>query len=383
MQKIKYLCGMFLLMFLLIFQIISCGGGGDNPPGITYTAGTPFVTSDLAGSWYIFATNGASSNGTAAGNVAQGNLRGLLNINSLGQVASGSYTRSNGGSASITGGLFTIDNAGVLSGSFTTNLGVNFYLGSGKMDLSKNIISFVTNTNYGEFDLFTAIRAEGSFASSDLADTWYIFSASGDHANMAMSDAGNGTGLITSPGGGGFINIDGNGVLSGNGFVTTTSGTALYLTPSSSLTPVPNGKMNSAKNLMSFPASTISGEYDLVTAMRAGGTFAPSDLAGTWYIFGSVTSGTNQSTISGTVILDLTGKITGGSYIRSDGGKASFTGGAVTIDGQGILSGNATTDINDNMNLTSGKMHVSKDIMSIVANTALNEQDFLFCIKGS
>ena len=202
--------------------------------------------------------------------------------------------------ASITGGLITIDNAGVLSGSATTNLGVNFYIGSGKMDSSKTLISFVASTNYGEFDFFTAISDGGSFASSDLADTWYIFSTSGDYAKMTISDAGNGAAVINSPGVG-FFTIDGSGSLTGNGFVTTNSGTTLYLTNSV----LEKGKINSSKDMMSLAAaSAISGKFDLATAIRAGGSFIRSDLAGTWYIYGSSSSGANKATISGKIVLD-------------------------------------------------------------------------------
>jgi hypothetical protein len=376
MKNLKYLCGILFLSFLLMIQITSCGGGND-APGISFTPGTPFITSDLAGTWHIFATNGAISNDTTSGNIVQGNLRGMLSINSLGQVSGGSYARSNGGMASITGGLITIDNAGVLSGSATTNLGVSFYIGSGKMDSSKTLISFVASTNYGEFDFFTAIRDGGSFASSDLADTWYIFSTSGDYAKMTISDAGNGAAVNNSPGGG-FLTIDASGLLTGDGFITTNFGTVLYLTNSG----LEKGKINSSKDMMSFAASTISGKFDLAMAIRAGGSFIPSDLAGTWYIYGSSSSGANKATISGTIVLDSSGQVTGGSYIRSDAGMASFTGGTMTIDNTGVLSGSVITNIGDNVNLSSGKMNSSKGIMSFVATNG-SELDFLICLKGS
>jgi hypothetical protein len=376
MKNLKYLCGVLFLGFLLMIQMISCHKGGDDQIG--FTPGTPFITSDLAGTWHIFATNGASSNGTPSGNIVQGNLRGMVSFNEFGQVTGGSYARSNGGIASLTGGLVTIDNTGVLSGSATTNLSVNFYIGSGKMDSSKTLISFVATTNNGEFDFFTAIRDGGDFASSDLANTWYVFSTSGDYAKVAVSDVGNGSAVLNPPGGG-FFTIDIAGSLTGAGFVTTNSGTALYLT--NSITE--KGKMNSSKDMMSFAASTISGKFDLATAIQAGGSFIPSNLAGTWYIFGSSSNGANKVTMSGTIVLDSSGQVTGGSYIRSDAGTASFTGGTLTIDNAGVLSGSVNTNINDNITLLSGKMHPSKGMMSLVANTNLGELDFLICLKGS
>ena len=390
MKNVKY-CGLLLFSILLIIQITSCGGGGDDSPGISYTPGTPFITSDLAGTWYIFATNGDS---IPAGNIVAGNLRGTLNIDQSGYVTGGAYTRSNGGTASFLGGqqggLLTIDNAGVISGSTATNLGVNFYIVSGKMNVAKDFISFVSNTNNGEFNLFTAMRAGGTFASSDLADTWYLFSASGDYAKMTLSDVLNSTAIVASPGGG-FFNIDGNGSLRGTGFVTETiSNTALFLTSSTSTTTTPNGKINLNKDMMSFASSTTAGKFDLVTGMRAGGTFALSDLAGTWFISGtssstSVGNVTNEPTFSGTIILNSSGLVTGGSYTRpgSNGGTDTFTGGALTIDNNGVLGGNATTGLGDNITILSGKMHLSKSVMSLVGNTSHSEQDLLIFIKGS
>lgn len=363
-------------------QITSCGGGGGDDAAPAPTPGTPFITSDLAGTWYMFATNGASVGVPPAGSIAAGNLRGTLILDSLGQVVlGGSYTRSNNQSASITGGLIGIDSSGVLvssSSSFTTNLGVNFYLGSGQMDSSKNILSFVASTNYGEYDLVTAIRAAGGFSSLALAATWYVFGAGGDYGQMTVSDAGNGTrATIAPPGGGGFITIDGNGLLnsslSGTSYVATGPGANLYLT---------NGKINLSKDMMFFVASTDSLQYDLVTAIRAGGTFAPSDLSGTWRVYGASSSGTNKATLNGTLIFDLSGNVTGGSYTRSDvAGTVSFTGGTVTIDSAGVSIGNATTDTGDNISFASGKMNAAKGMMSLVGVTSSGEQDFLFCIK--
>jgi len=374
MRKMKYCCGMLFLSILLISQITACGGGGEDvAPGPT--PGLPFLTSDLAGTWYFYAANGASAGIPPAGSIAAGNLRGTLILDSLGQVVpGGTYTRSNNQSAAITGGLIGMDSSGVLNGSFTTNLGVNFYLGSGNMDSTKNIVSFVASTNYGEYDLVTAVRAAGGFSSLDLAANWYVFGAGGDYGQITVNDLGNGVRATIVPGGGGFITIDGNGMLnstlSGTSYVNAASGTDLYLT---------SGKINLAKDMMFFVASTSTLTYDLVTAIRAGGAFTSADFSGTWSISGAGTSGTNKATLNGTVILDATGKVTGGSYTRTDStGKTSFalTSGTVKIDNAGVLGGSA-----GNLSFASGKMNAAKGMMSLVGSTAGGEKDFLFCVK--
>jgi hypothetical protein len=385
MKNRKYFFGMSFLCLLLIMQIAACGKGGDDAaPGPT--PGTPFITSDLAGIWYMYATNGASGGVPPVGSIAAGNLRGRLILDSLGQVVlGGSFTRSNNQSANTTGGLISIDSSGVLSGSATTNLGVNFYLGSGKMDSSKNIISFVLSTNYGEFDLVTAIRLTGGFSSLDLAATWHVFSAGGDYGQITAINGSDGIkATIAAPGGGGFFSIDGNGLLndtpySGTSYVAAHSGTNLYLK---------QGKINYFdKDIMFFVAGSDPSNFDLVTAIRAGGTFAAPDLSGTWWINGASTSvadSTKKSTLSGTMILDSSGKVTGGTYTRSDpGGKvSSFTGGTVTIDAAGVLSGSANTNTGGTISFTAGKMNAAKGMMSLVGDTNSSEHVFLFCIKG-
>jgi hypothetical protein len=379
----KYFFGILFLSLLLIMQIAACGSGGDDPAPAP-KPGTPFITSDLWGTWYMYATNGASIGVPPAGSIPAGNLRGKLILDSLGQVVlGGTYTRSNNQSASLTGGLIGIDSSGVLSGSATTNLGVNFYLGSGKMDSSKNIISFVASTNYGEYDLVTAVRAAGGFSSLDLAATWYVFGAGGDYGQITASDAGNGIRApIAAPGGGGYFAIDGNGLLndtlSGTSYAVTGSVTNLYLT---------QGKINLAKDIMFFVAGTDPTNFDLVTAIRAGGTFATADLSGTWRVYGSSSSSTDstkKATLSGTVIFDSSGMVTGGSCTRSDTGvKASFTGGTVTINSAGALGGSATTDTGDTISFTSGKINAAKGMMALVGSTGSGEREFLFCMKGN
>lgn len=379
MKNRKYFFGLLFLCLLLIVQITACGSGEDDAAPAPIP-GTPFITSDLAGTWYMYAANGASVSVPPAGSIAAGNLRGKLILDSLGQVVpGGTYTRPNG-SASLTGGLIGIDSSGLLSGSVTTNLGVNFYLGSGKMDSTKNIISFVASTNYGEYDLVTAIRAAGGFSSLDLAATWHVFGAGGDYGQITVSNASDGIKApIAAPGGGGFFAIDGNGLLndtySATSYVVTTSTppTNLYLN---------QGKINYyAKDMMFFVTSTDSLQYNLATAIRAGGTFTSSDLSGTWSVYGASSSGTNMATLSGTITFDssVPGKVTG-SYTRTDSAataSVTVTSGTVTIDSAGVLGGSA-----GNISFTSGKMNAAKGMMSLVGTNS-SERVFLFCLKGN
>ena len=365
-----------VLFIIIAFISIGCGGGGSSagspiPP--------PFSSSDLSGAWHIFvASAGGANEGTASG---------IVILNASGQITGGSYTRSDGTVASLTGGVINIDyGSGIVSGDITTSIGVNLTIFSGKMELSKNTISFVDRTNYGEFDFVTAIRDGGTFASSDLSGTWHIFVASTGGTNegtaggtVILNSSGQVTGgSYTRSDGtvasliGGVITIDGSGIVSGN--VITNTGVTLTIM---------SGKMDLSKNTISFVDSTNSGELDFITAIRDGGTFASSDLSGTWYIFVASTGGTNEGTAGGTVILNSSGQITGGSYSRSDGTVDSLTGGVITIDGSGIVSGNLTTGTGVTLTIISGKMELSKNTISFVDRTNYGELDFITAIKSN
>lgn len=111
--------------------------------------------------------------------------------------------------------------------------------------------------------------------------------------------------------------------------------------------------------------------------------FSTSDLSGTWYIYGASSGGSSEGTIRGTVIMNASGQITGGSYTHSDGTVATLTGGTVAIDGSGVLSGTATTNIGVTITVTSGKMNSAKTMLSFVDSTNLGELDLVIAIKAN
>jgi hypothetical protein len=148
MKKGKRFLVVLSLAILLSVFLTACGDGGGSSDGTSVPPN--FTTSDLSGTWYIY---GASSGGTS-----EGTIRGTVVLNSSGQVTGGSYNHSDGTVASLTGGAITINGSGVISGAATTDIGVDISIASGKMDSSKNILSFVDSTNYDEFDLIFAVK---------------------------------------------------------------------------------------------------------------------------------------------------------------------------------------------------------------------------------
>ncbi len=368
--------GAIILCILFPICFTSCGGivGGLGGDSIFQPA---FTTSDLSGTWYLF--------GASSGGLNEGTMRGTVTLNSSGHITGGSYTHSDGTVATFTDGILTIDGEAVLSGNATTNIGVNITITSGKMNASKNMLSFGDSTNIGDHYFVTAIKAGETFAPSDLSGTWHLFGASsggtgegticgtvtlnssGQIAGGSYTHAYGTVATLT----GGALTIDGAGVLSGN--ATTNIGVNITIT---------SGKMNASKNMLSFVDSTNIGELYFVTAIKAGETFAPLDLSGTWHLFGVSSGGVHKGTIRGTVTMNSSGQITGGTYIHSGGTVATLTGSTLTIDDAGVLSGNATTNVGVNITITSGKMNASKNMLSFVDSTNFRELDLIVAIKG-
>ncbi len=149
MKSILKVTEAVVLSLFFLFSLTACGGG-DGGDGVSPTPTPAFTTSDLSGTWYV---HGVSSGGTNPGTI-----RGTVVANSSGQITGGSYIHSDGTVATLTGGALTINEAGVLSGNATTDIGINISVISGKMEASKNMLSFVDATDFGELDLVIAIK---------------------------------------------------------------------------------------------------------------------------------------------------------------------------------------------------------------------------------
>ena len=112
-------------------------------------------------------------------------------------------------------------------------------------------------------------------------------------------------------------------------------------------------------------------------------TFTTSDLSGTWYVFGVSSGGNYAGTSKGTMVLNSSGSITGGSYTTSAGTSTSITGGSFAINSNGVIQGAAYTNIGITISSTSGKINSSKDVISLVDSTNAGEYDLLVLIKSN
>lgn len=360
-----------VLLFALFIFACGGGGGGDGAPPVP----TNFSSSDFSGSWNFL--------GVSAGGFNEGIVIGTVTLNSSGGITGGSYATSGGTTASFTGGSISISSdQGVVTGSASTNVGVIINVYQGKLNSGKTFASFVDYTNFGEFDLVNLIKIQGSFDQSDLTGTWTILGLSSGgvgegafHGTVNLDASGNVTGGsatyldgISVTYSGGALTINTTGIIGGT--VTNTNGAISECL----------GALDPSKSMGTFGAST-RGQFDLVTAIRDGGTFVLGDLDGTWYFSLGASGGANEGVSYGTVIFS-SGQVRGGT-LRVGNTDVQLTGGTVSISTGGVLSGSVNAANGENITIALGKMNSTKTTLAIVGESNTGNYDFIMAHKGS
>lgn len=101
---------------------------------------------------------------------------------------------------------------------------------------------------------------------------------------------------------------------------------------------------------------------------NAGGgiTFSTADLAGTWRLL------TRSSTVYGSITLNSAGNVTGGNWTEVGFGSGTYTGGAASLNSQGVLSGSVNTTGGNIHTLLSGNMNINKNL-SVLASSSLSK----------
>ena len=117
--------------------------------------------------------------------------------------------------------------------------------------------------------------------------------------------------------------------------------------------------------------------------IKSGGSFATADLQGTWHFYFLDFDETDFMLWGyGTIDVDLLGNVTGGGYTLSDGSVASFTGGSLSLDGTGKVSGTLTAN-GVTMTIQDGKMDQGKTEVAFVDNNNCSyPRDFGYLIKS-
>ena len=328
-----------------------------------------FSRMDLSGTWdfYVFFDHPGIDD--------PGWRRGAVTFNSSGAITAGSLTDNETTTVSISSGSLAVNNVGFLSGIIVSSNGVTSTFSHGKMDKGKNLISFVGTDNQGYRFKGSAIKAGGAFATADVAGTWHFHSFLGDPGadtagwtggTVIANVSGNITGgSFTNDVGlndnvtGGSIPINSSGVFSGT--INFSSGLVVTLS---------QGKLDAGKTTAAFVGTDNTGFVFAGQAIKAGGVFSIADLAGRWqfHTFWDYPLANAAGMEHGTVIVNSSGAITGGTvFFDTESSPDSVSGGTLTIDGAGVLSGNIQYFGGAFVETIShGKMSGSKTVVSFV-----------------
>lgn len=334
-----------------------------------------FQTSHLEGTWYGYLA-GVDNSGTVQ-NAYWVRLK--LDINSSGTVAATStYTDPGGSTKNFTGGSLALDSSGTLSGNLI-NAEATVTIQDGKMDRGKTIIGFTDTTDDDNLHDGQLIKAGGSFQTSNLEGTWHgyyleINYVSGDvywvYATLNVNSIGTVTGgSLTGPLGpistfnGGSLSLDPNGILSGT--ITTAAGNTVT---------VSHGKMDQGKTVAGFVDTTSNSELDVGVFIKTGGSFQTGNLKGTWH--GYFTEIDKVSKLGywvyATLNIDSSGSVTGGTYTYPGSSGGTFTGGSLSLNSNGKLSGTLSTSKPSTITIRDGKMDQEKTILGFAAGTGSN-----------
>ena len=231
-----------------------------------------FNTSDLAGTWYAYVSETNSEGATYW-------VYGSFTIDSSGNITGGTYNAPDGTTVTITGGQAFLDSKGIMTGQLAAEGGLTGMFPNGKMNSTKTIISFVGADNLNSLNIGVAIKDGGSFSTSDLAGTWYAYVSETNsegvtywvYGTLTLDSSGNFTGgTYNAPDGttvkviGGQAFLDSNGIMSGQ-FTAEGGFTGSF----------PNGKMDSAKTMISFVGADNLGSLDFGVAIKGGVTAMP------------------------------------------------------------------------------------------------------------
>ena len=300
----------------------------------------------------------------------------------------GQYIPSDDDEGSLTGATFVVDPAtGLVSAEIVTENG-GVIIPYAKLDGTKTLLPSVLSEGPEGRGLSVGIKGGETFAQADLAGTWY-FSTLTDYRE------GNNPGWTALT-----ITFDENGSFVSGGFTTSDNESAMvdfasFIVEENGLVSgwvavgeggvdFPFGKLNTGKNILAFVGSEWPEGRALSVGIKAGGTFTSPDLAGTWYLveLGDHPTANGPFWSAATVTVDATGTITGGIAMNSMGEPVTITGGSLSMDAAGLLSGSATAT-GGSMTFSYGKLDAGKGVLTMVVTESEGDVGIMVGIKGS
>lgn len=347
MKRLVYLLTMFL--FLITF-VAACSTAtntasstdegtsasdsnkGDNggAKGSTISANAHFATTDLQGTWNYHGVTSGDSPAWLGWFYGQGDF------DSSGVLTYTSYLNSDGGSSLTSAGTYSVSTDGIITHS--TNSTLHGAMNQGKDFIVRTLTWGGTELEANKLTKMTVFtKSGGTYTTADLQGTWDAHCvSSGDspqwlgwcHSQASVDSSGNATWLS-------FTDSSGNSAppsttlsISSDGIITESAWAYFH------------GTMNSNKDLIvgTLGDSSNNDGYIFVIFQKASGTFAQSDLTGTWNYHYIATGDSPQWTgwVYGQVSFDSSGNLTGTGY-DSDGGTES-PGGTFAISTGGVIT---------------------------------------------
>ena len=319
---------------------------------------TGFSTADLEGDWYGYDISVMPAIPAVLW------LRATATIDASGNITAASYIAPDDTTVTVTDGSLAADSQGVLSGSFTVDTGATVTVVHGKLDQSKTNAAYVSAGSDGSLDIGYFFKAGGTFATSDLAGTWYgyqiiIIPTTGAifwvYGTYDVDASGNVVGFFTAPNGlevtvdRGKLSLDSAGIMTGS-LVLSTGQAAIIM----------HGKIDQGKTRGAFVGVQPDGSIFLAQLVKAGGTFKQTDAAGDWYIYGFNIDPINLAAgwAYGQARTDASGNLSG-AYTLPTGDVVTGTG-VSSMDSAGVSTSTITLSTGDISMSPSTKMDQAK-----------------------
>jgi hypothetical protein len=340
-----------------------------------------FDDADILGQWHVYELDVDPTTG-AFWLFADVNVAGASSV-------SGSITGPDGSSQTITGGNASIASDGALSASFTTNTGVTGTFVDGLQDQNHSIFGYVSSDTQNALGFGVGLKSGGQYQTADMAGQWRFYGIEVDPALPGLywivGDArveGSGTisaGQYSGPDGTTIDLTSGQFSIGANGKIT-----GAFSFEGGLSTEVKDGMVDDLKTFAVFVNLDNTGRMGFDIALKKGGSYQSTDLAGTW-IFYNFTIDTVQDIaywVYGNGTIDDSGGLTG-SYTAPDTTRFTISSGQAAIDSSGEITGSFTVDGVATETIQSGFMDRNKTIIVFVGTSDNGQMDLGIGLRTS
>ncbi len=339
----KYPFFIFFMFCLLTFLVFN-GCGGSSSKKIAFTQ------SHMEGLWKMVSF-GYQNNGPF-------NSSGSLTVNSSGKVTGGDINNFGVDIEQFKGGTLNITEDGSVTGIIDTFLPDSdttekYQMLDGQMTLQKDMIVYAGKFPVANKGVGILVKKDNKFLLSDLEGTW-IFPLEG-MCSVALTR----TGDIVS---GSYVNVQGEtGTCKGNYSITHEGAISGHIAASNGerYDITFNGQMNLHKDCIIF-AGGISKRFEGIAtvAVKQDGSFSLSSISGKWKVFGA----DQKEIFYGEIIVDESGKIVGGTWKDVEANSGTFSGGTISVNNRGSISGTLMTSKGITYTILDGQMSSDSDI---------------------